>query len=81
VQPTKEEIDELVKNWQKEAKKQKNPPPMPDFSAKKMISAQPVPIIMESGRLLKIELCNSADIIQFKKVMIRCASSRWTIAT
>lgn len=42
MQPTQAEIDEMVKNWQKEAKKQKNPPPMPDFSAKRMISVAPV---------------------------------------
>lgn len=32
---------------------------MPDFGAKRMIAAEPVPITMESGRLIKIELRNN----------------------
>ena len=40
-QPTKEEKDELIKQYQKE-KKSKNPLPMPDFTKKKMIPSPPV---------------------------------------
>lgn len=39
VQPSEEEIQELIKSWEKENKKIKNPPPMPDFRAPKMIKA------------------------------------------
>ena len=41
-QPSKEEIEELVKNWQRDTKKIKNPPPMPDFGIRKMIASDPV---------------------------------------
>ena len=41
-QPTKEEIEELIKQYQKEAKKTKNPPPMPDYSKPRMIAPKPV---------------------------------------
>ncbi len=36
IQPTQEEIDVLIKNWQNENKKNKNPPPMPDFNQPRM---------------------------------------------
>ncbi len=43
-QPTKEEIEESIKQYQKEAKKSKNPPPMPDYSKPKMLSVPSVNI-------------------------------------
>ncbi|CAD8176448.1 unnamed protein product [Paramecium pentaurelia] len=61
VQPTQQEIDEMVKNWQKEAKKQKNPPPMPDFGAKRMIPAPPIHIKQESGRLLELKMIQKTE--------------------
>jgi hypothetical protein len=50
-----------VKNWQKEAKKQKNPPPMPDFYAKRMKAPDPVQIKQEEGRIIKISLIQKSD--------------------
>lgn len=56
VQPTEEEIQELIKNWEKENKKIKNPPPMPDFRIPKMMKAPLEVVDLESGRKIKIEL-------------------------
>ncbi|KAM3127088.1 hypothetical protein pb186bvf_020824 [Paramecium bursaria] len=61
VQPSAQEIDELVKNWQKEAKKQKNPPPMPDFAAKRMMKPAPILVQQESGRQLQIQLVQKLE--------------------
>lgn len=36
IQPTQEEIEVMIKNWQNENKKIKNPPPMPDFTQPRM---------------------------------------------
>lgn len=55
-QPTAKEIEDLIANWQKENKKVKNPPPMPDYNAPRMIIPEPNPIKCESGRMFKIHL-------------------------
>jgi len=47
IQPTKEEIEEMIKQFQKEAKKTKNPPPMPDFTKPRMIAQKPVNLSQE----------------------------------
>ena len=52
----KQEIDELIANWQKDNKKVKNPPPMPDFNKAKYILPSPDEINFESGRYLGIFL-------------------------
>jgi hypothetical protein len=36
IQPTADEIDKQVKAWQEANKKNKNPPPMPDFNQPRM---------------------------------------------
>ena len=66
VQPTPEEIEELVKIFQKEAKKSKNPPPMPDFSAPKMIVPPKVLVKGESGRKFKVTICIFVHFFSFK---------------
>lgn len=45
---------------------------MPDFGAKRMIPVAPVPIVMESGRLLKIDLVSRVDdLVSYYKVDYR----------
>lgn len=56
VQPSQKEIEDLIANWQKDMKKVKNPPPMPDFHAPRMITPEPVPIKCESGRIFHVYL-------------------------
>lgn len=61
VQPTEEEIEELVKNWQKENKKNKNPPPMPDFREPRMIDPEQIHVPNESNRKIKLTLIFELD--------------------
>ena len=59
-QPTPEDIDKLVKAWQADNKKNKNPPPMPDFSEPRMKKPELVQVLPESKRTLAVELCTIA---------------------
>mgnify|MGYP000912446342 FL=1 len=45
VQPTADEIDKQVKAWQEANKKNKNPPPMPDFNQPRM--KKPANVVVE----------------------------------
>ncbi len=56
VQPTQEEIDEMIANWQKESKKSKNPRPMPEFNTPRMKKPEPVLVDNESGRTIRLQL-------------------------
>lgn len=46
----------MVKNWQNENKKNKNPPPMPDFNQPRMKKPEIVLISQESGRPIHLKL-------------------------
>lgn len=56
VQPTPEEIEVMVKNWQNENKKNKNPPPMPDFNQPRMKKPDLVLVNQESGRTVSLRI-------------------------
>lgn len=62
IQPTPEEIDKLVKAWQAENKKNKNPPPMPDFNEPRMKKPELVVVQAESNRLISVELCKTNNL-------------------
>jgi hypothetical protein len=50
VQPTEEEIQEMIKTWEKDNKKIKNALPMPDFRAPRMTKPPPVNIFITCYR-------------------------------
>ncbi|EGR27773.1 MORN repeat protein [Ichthyophthirius multifiliis] len=54
-QPKQEQIEEMIKQWQKDNKKIKNPPPMPDFNQPKMMQPPPALIIQNINGVATIE--------------------------
>lgn len=64
VQPTPEEIDNLIKNWQNENKKNKNPPPMPDFNQPRMKKPNLVLVSQESGRTISFKIISIFHFIK-----------------
>jgi hypothetical protein len=53
----------MVKNWQNENKKNKNPPPMPDFNQPRMKKPEMIVVEQESGRLIEIRLISNNQAI------------------
>ena len=49
----------MVKNWQNENKKNKNPPPMPDFNQPRMIKPELVQVKEESGRAILLKIIST----------------------
>ena len=64
VQPTQEEIEVMIKNWQNENKKNKNPPPMPDFNQPRMKKPDVVLVTQETGRLIQLNLQSTLSVSQ-----------------
>lgn len=52
----------MVKDWQNENKKNKNPPPMPDFNQPRMIKPELVLIEQESNRPIIFKLCKTEQV-------------------
>ena len=46
----------MTKDWQNENKKNKNPPPMPDFNQPRMIKPELVLVEEESNRPIEIRI-------------------------
>jgi hypothetical protein len=46
----------MVKAWQAENKKNKNPPPMPDFTQPRMKKPEMIVVTQESGRPIELRL-------------------------
>lgn len=55
-QPSPDEVENMIKEWEKANKKIKNPPPMPDFKAPRMCKPPLEFINFESGRKIQIIL-------------------------
>jgi hypothetical protein len=56
----------MIKNWQNENKKNKNPPPMPDFNKPRMKKPDLVLVTQESGRPIVVRLLSNKFDIQSK---------------
>ena len=56
----------MIKNWQNENKKNKNPPPMPNFNQPRMKKPQMKMVTQQNGRPIVVRLFSKIVAIQKK---------------